>query len=320
MRVCRFEHQGKPQIGFYHEEGIVPLSAAVAAFGQGSPPSQLPVSLAGDSVLSLLPGGAGFGPAQKLAAWVDEHRAKLPAGSVLALKDVKLLVPLAAPPKILLLAGNYADHIREGGGAAAERQETFPYVFIKPITTLCNPGDPIKIPEVSPDHIDWELELGVVIGKQAKNVTEATALDYVAGYTVVNDVSDRRYRPNPDRKERKNDAFFDWLHGKWHDTFCPVGPCITSADSISDPQKLPMKLTVNGDVKQNATTGQQIFPVAAVIEFISKSLTLEPGDIIATGTPAGVGNTTGTYLKAGDTVDATIGSIGTLTNPVKKGW
>lgn len=318
MRVCRFEHQGKPQIGFYYEEGIVPLAAAVAAYAQGS---QQQASLSEtDNVLALLPGGADFAAAQKVAAWVDENRAKLPSGSVLALKDVKLLVPLASPRKILLLAGNYADHIREGGGAAAERQETFPYVFIKPITTLCNPGDPIKIPEVSPDHIDWELELGVVIGKQAKNVTEATALDYVAGYTVVNDISDRRYRPNPDRKERKNDAFFDWLHGKWHDTFCPVGPCITSADSISDPQKLPMKLTVNGDVKQNASTGQQIFPVAAVIEFISKSLTLEPGDIIATGTPAGVGNTTGTYLKAGDTVDATIGSIGTLTNPVKNGW
>ncbi len=318
MRVCRFEHQGKTQHGFYHEESVAPLEAAVKAYNQVT--GQQASLSAVDTLLALLPGGADFATAKKIAAWVDENRGKLPMGSVLPTSDVRLLVPLASPPKIFLLAGNYADHIREGGGLAAERQETFPYVFMKPHTTLTHPGDPIKIPEVSPDHVDWELELGVVIGKRAKKVTEPTALDYVAGYTVVNDISDRHYRPNPDRKERKNDAFFDWLHGKWHDTFCPMGPCITSADSISNPQELPMKLTVNGEVKQNASTGQQIFPVAAVIEFISRSVTLEPGDVIATGTPAGVGNTTGTYLKAGDKVEASIGSIGTLFNPVQKGW
>jgi len=314
MRVCRYQHQGQTHRGFYSEDGVVSITAAAKAYSQATG-KDVAISES-DSLLPLLPCGTDFEAANQLAAWVDANRGKLPSGTVLALNDVKLLVPVATPNKIFLLAGNYAEHIREGGGVAAERLETFPYVFLKPITTLTNPGDPIRIPEVSPDHIDWELELGVVIGKEAKGVSEADALKYVAGYTVVNDVSDRRYRPNPDRKVRRNDAFFDWLHGKWHDTFCPMGPCIASSDTI-EPEKLPMKLTVNGEVKQDANTGQQIFPVAAVIEFISRSVTLQPGDIISTGTPAGVGNTTGTYLKAGDKVEATIGSIGTLSNPVK---
>ena len=314
MRVCRYQHQGQTHRGFYSEEGVVSIAAAVAAYSQATGKE---ISLSdSDSLLPLLPCGSDFQAAGQLAAWVDANRAKLPGGTVLATSDVKLLVPVPNPSKILLLAGNYAEHIREGGGIAAERRETFPYVFMKPITTLTNPGDPIVIPEVSPDHIDWELELGVIIGKTAKGVSEQDALNYVAGYTVVNDISDRRYRPNPDRKERKNDAFFDWLHGKWHDTFCPMGPCVASSDTIK-PETLPMKLTVNGELKQNANTGQQIFPVAAVIEFISRSVTLHPGDIISTGTPAGVGNTSGTYLKPGDLVEATIASIGTLTNPVK---
>ncbi len=314
MRVCRFQHQGQTHRGFYSEEGVVSVAAAAAAYRQATG-KEIALSES-DSLLPLLPCGSDFQAASQLAAWVHANRGKLPTGASPAPADVKLLVPVPNPSKIFLLAGNYAEHIREGGGIAAERRETFPYVFMKPITTLTNPGDPIVIPEVSPDHIDWELELGVIIGKTAKGVSEREALNYVAGYTVVNDVSDRRYRPNPDRKERRNDAFFDWLHGKWHDTFCPMGPCVASADTIK-PETLPMKLTVNGELKQNANTGQQIFPVAAVIEFISRSVTLHPGDIISTGTPAGVGNTTGTYLKPGDVVEATIGSIGTLTNPVK---
>ncbi len=229
----------------------------------------------------------------------------------------ELLVPIPRPNKIFLLAGNYADHIKEGGGIAAERAETFPYVFMKPpTTTLTDPGKPIRIPAVSPGAIDWELELAVVIGRRTKGIKEATALESVAGYTIVNDISNRKFRPNSQRKERPKDSFFDWLHGKWHDSFCPSGPCVTSADSIADPQKLDMQLRLNGEIKQNASTALQIFSVAAVIEFISSFVTLEPGDIISTGTPAGVGNTTGTYLKAGDLMHGSIASIGTLMTPV----
>ena len=121
-----------------------------------------------------------------------------------------------------------------------------------PTTTLTHPGDPVVIPEVSPDHVDWECELGVVIGRRCRDVDEAEALDYVAGYTVVNDITDRKFQPNPGRKPRERDKFFDWLHGKWHDTFCPIGPCILSADAVADPQALPIRLTVNGEIKQDA--------------------------------------------------------------------
>jgi len=185
-----------------------------------------------------------------------------------------------------------------------------------PSTTLTHPGDPVVIPKNSPDHVDWELELAVVIGRRIKNVPENEALAHVAGYTIVNDISDREFRPNPGRKPREKDSFFDWLHGKWHDRFCPCGPCVVSADAIADPQSLPMELRVNGVTRQKATTAQQIFPVAAVIAFVSSIVTLEPGDIISTGTPAGVGHSAGTYLKAGDRMEATIGSIGTLMSPV----
>ncbi|MFP6659731.1 MAG: fumarylacetoacetate hydrolase family protein, partial [Pirellulales bacterium] len=160
------------------------------------------------------------------------------------------------------------------------------------------------------------LELGVVIGRGGKSIKESAALEHVAGYTVINDISDRKFRPNPNRKLREKDNFFDWLHGKWHDSACPCGPCIASADAIDDPQNLGMQLRVNGTLHQDATTAQQIFPVAAVIEFISSFVTLEPGDMISTGTAAGVGNTTGTYLQPGDTIEAAITSIGTLISPV----
>jgi len=155
-----------------------------------------------------------------------------------------------------------------------------------------------------------------VIGRRAKHVSEADALRYVAGYTVLNDISQRRYRPNPGRKPRDRDAFFDWLHGKWFDTFCPVGPCVASADAVPDPQALRMTLELNGTVRQDASTAQQIFPVAAVIAFISQMVTLEPGDIISTGTPAGVGATTGTFLQAGDVMHGFIEGVGTLVTPV----
>jgi 2,4-diketo-3-deoxy-L-fuconate hydrolase len=232
--------------------------------------------------------------------------------------EVRLLVPIASPPKMLFLAGNYAKHVAERGGAAAERDDTFPYVFMKPAsTTLTHPGDPIVIPRVSPGQIDWECELGVIIGRRCRHVDEDQAMASIAGYTIVNDISDRSFKPNPNRKPRDRDKFFDWLHGKWHDTFCPMGPCILSADVVSDPQALPIKLTVNRQVQQSSSTAEMIFPVPAIVAFLSELVTLQPGDVIATGTPAGVGSASGKFLKAGDYVRATIDPIGTLENPVE---
>jgi 2,4-didehydro-3-deoxy-L-rhamnonate hydrolase len=314
MRLCRFEQGGHATVGFYDEKFITPLEDAAHAYHQATGEA-FPRDY-GDHLLAYLPpeGPAAAGAA-KLAAWLETEDSKqvtrLPTGSV------QLLVPVPNPPKLFLLAGNFADHIREGGGVAAERAETFPYVFMKPpTTTLTDPGRPVRIPGISPDHIDWECELAVVIGRRAKGVSEAEALDCVAGYTVINDISNRKFRPNPGRKQRDKDGFFDWLHGKWHDSFCPCGPCLVSPAAIPDPQTLKMQLRVNDRLHQDGSTAQQIFPVAAVIEFISSFVTLEPGDIISTGTPAGVGNTTGVFLQPGDKVTATIERIGTLATPV----
>jgi len=316
MRVCRFAEGGNTQLGFFSDQSVIPLATAVAAQAESTGE---PVDLETDCLLSLLgPDGQYHAAATQLARWLDGDGAGQADALKRDLADVQLLVPLPRPNKLFLLAGNYAKHIEEGGGIAAERAETFPYVFMKPpTTTLTNPGEAIRIPGVNPHSTDYELELAVVIGRGGKGISEADALGHVAGYTVINDISDRKFRPNPDRKQRDKDGFFDWLHGKWHDSFCPCGPCVVSADAIADPQQLSLQLRVNGKLRQDSSTAAQIFPVGAVIEFISSFVTLEPGDIISTGTPDGVGNTTGTYLQPGDQIEASIGSIGTLRTPVE---
>ena len=306
MRLCRFEHDGQTQAGFYTESHVLPLSTAAAAHGVDVP--------AGDCLSRLLPGGSARESVVRLQnALADDEVVRTGLG----VDEVKLLVPVPAPTKLLLLAGNYARHIEEGGGRAAEQARTFPYVFMKPpLTTLTNPGDPIRIPAISPDHIDWELELAVIIGRECRGVAAGDALNYVAGYTVINDISDRKFRPNPQREEREKDGFFDWLHGKWHDTFCPCGPCVLPADELADPQTLDLKLRVNGETEQDGSTAEMVFPVAEIVAFISSFVTLVPGDIISTGTTAGVGSAKGKFLHPGDSVEAEIGQIGVLKNPV----
>lgn len=309
MRLARFAHQGSVNVGFFDDDSVIPLSKAARVAGIAIPQIE--------SLLPFLPGGDYRADVVR----IQNHLAQLPEDILAAMRtaigDVKLLVPHPTPTKLLLLAGNYAKHIEEGGARAAERAQTFPYVFMKPpLTTLTHPGDPIRIPQISPDFIDWELELGVVIGRRARGVKEVDALSYVAGYTVVNDISDRKFRPNPGRIQREKDGFFDWLHGKWHDTFCPIGPCVLPADECSDPQAFHMTLKVNGSIEQDGSTGEMVFPVAAIIEFISSSVTLEPGDIISTGTTSGVGAAKNKYLRPGDIVDAAIEGIGLLRNPV----
>lgn len=310
MRLCRYELQGTISTGFYLDEQILPLSKAAAGCGMVLPDT--------GSVLPLLPGGSLRQEVVQLQSRIEQSSPSERASWQIPVASVSLLVPNPTPSKLLLLAGNYSKHIEEGGGKAEERAKTFPYVFMKPpLTTLTNPGQPVRIPAVSPLHIDWELELGVIIGRQCKGVTETEALNYVAGYTIVNDISDRKFKPNPDRNQREKDTFFDWLHGKWHDTFCPVGPCVIPSDELPDPQQLQMTLKVNGEVKQNASTAEMVFPVAAIVAFIASFVTLEPGDIISTGTPAGVGASSRTFLKSGDVMEASIERIGTLRNPVK---
>jgi 2-keto-4-pentenoate hydratase/2-oxohepta-3-ene-1,7-dioic acid hydratase in catechol pathway len=303
--------------GFYADDHVVPLDQAAEAYSRDNGVELL--LPATEDLLDLLPpDGSSYEAACELSAWFERLEESERDELIIPTADVRLLVPIAAPPKLLFLAGNYAKHVAERGGTAAEREDTFPYVFMKPAsTTLTNPGDRIVIPRVSPNQIDWECELGVVIGRRCRHVDEDEAMGCIAGYTVVNDISDRGFKPNPGRKPRDRDRFFDWMHGKWHDTFCPMGPCVLSADVVADPQAFSLRLTVNGKTKQDATTAEMVFPVGAVIAFLSEIVTLLPGDVIATGTPSGVGSASGTFLRPGDIVRATIGEIGTVENPVE---
>lgn len=310
MRLCRYDDHGTARLAFYDERALVPLAKAAAKLGVALP--------ATDCLLDVLPGGSARGAVKELEKKLAGAAAAAKAELEVPTASASLLVPIPAPKKILLLAGNYSKHIEEGGGRAEERAKTFPYVFMKPpTTTLTHPGRPVRIPAVSPNHVDWELELGVIVGRKCSGASEADALSYVAGYTVVNDISDRKFRPNPGRAQREKDGFFDWLHGKWHDTFCPMGPCVLPADECPDPQKLPLVLRVNGNVEQNSSTAEMVFPVAAIVAFLSSFVTLEPGDVISTGTPDGVGFAKGKFLKAGDVLEAEIAPIGVLRNPVE---
>jgi 2-keto-4-pentenoate hydratase/2-oxohepta-3-ene-1,7-dioic acid hydratase in catechol pathway len=246
-----------------------------------------------------------------------EKLAEKSAGAMIPLDSVKFLSPIPRPGKILALAGNYIEHIKEAGlklGLSdSPRLTTVPRPFIMPATAVANPGDEIPWPVYS-ETIDYELELAVVIGRKAKDIEAEQAMEVIAGYTIVNDVSARTVTFKKNRAVRPWDEFYDWLNGKWADGFCPMGPYLLTADEIEDVQNLDMKLTVNGQVRQKANTSQMIHTVAQVVSFLSHMMTLEPGDIIATGTPSGVGFATGNYLKAGDRVEATIDKLGTLTN------
>jgi len=237
-------------------------------------------------------------------------------GDGVPLSSVELLAPMARPPKMMAAAGNYQAHIIEGGAKPVDKTIIVPKLFIKPSSSVHAPGKPITLPSTSNTN-DWELELGVIIGKRGKNIPVEDALSYVAGYTVINDVSARTSEWGLDgRNPSEWDLFFDWLNGKWPDGFAPTGPWVVTADEIPDPQALQMTLKVNGTEHQNASTGGMIFSVAELIAFSSRFMTLEPGDTYATGTPSGVGDASGIYLKDGDVMEAWVERIGTLVTPV----
>jgi len=239
-----------------------------------------------------------------------------PTGNGIALGDVKLLAALPNPPAIFLLAGNYQSHLVEGGGKSVNKSEITPRVFIKPITSVIGTGDAIEVPVVS-DTVDYELEIAAVIGKRCKNVSAADADSVIAGYVVFNDVSARELNTVGHRKARDGDMFFDWLIGKWCDSFAAIGPYLVTRDEIADPTDLEMSLKVNGELRQHSSAGEMIFTVPETIEYLSKFVTLLPGSLICMGTPGGVGATTATYLKSGDVVVAEIEKLGTLENSVK---
>lgn len=229
----------------------------------------------------------------------------------------KLLAPIPDPPKILALAGNYSEHIAEVGltlGLSdSPSKTTVPRPFLMPPTVIIGHNEEIPWPAYS-EQIDYEIEFAVVIGKEAKYLSPQKAKECIVGCTIVNDVSARSVTFAKGRKKRPWDEFYDWLNGKWADGFLPMGPCIVTSDEIENPQDLQMTLKVNGETRQNANTSGMIFNVYEIVSFLSHLMTLEPGDIIATGTPAGVAAATGNFLKPGDKIECTIEKLGTLTN------
>jgi len=231
--------------------------------------------------------------------------------------SVRFLAPIPRPGKVIALAGNYAEHIKEAGlklGLSdSPRRTTVPRPFLMPPTVVIGPDEEIPWPAYS-QEIDYEIELAVVIGKNAKSIKPDNAPDYIAGYTIANDISARSVTFAKNRAERPWDEFYDWLNGKWADGFLPTGPYLLTADEITNVQNLKMTLTVNGQVRQKANTSQMIYPVADIVSFLSHIMTLEPGDIIATGTPAGVAAATGRFLQPGDRIGCAIEELGTLTN------
>ncbi|MBB5791265.1 fumarylacetoacetate hydrolase family protein [Jiangella mangrovi] len=240
-----------------------------------------------------------------------------PGGPRHRLDGVRLRAPLTRPGKLLATAANYQAHVVEGGAAPLDKSALAPRLFLMPPTAVAGPGDPITLPSVS-SQIDWEAELVVVVGARARDLTPDEALGVVAGYATGNDVSARSMDYGYPRDTDAAVGFFDWLAGKWPDGFCPFGPYLMTADEVPDPQDLPITLTVNGNLKQAGSTKDMIFTVAELLAFASRLMTLEPGDVLLTGTPAGVGMASGEFLADGDEVTVSIGALGELTNRMVK--
>lgn len=283
MRLVTFvdERGGEPRIGAETERGVIDLSVAIPAL----PRTMLPFLAAGESALQSARAAVARGDSVGL----------------LGRERVRLLAPLPRPGKIFGIALNYRDHAKETGKEIPE----VPLVFSKAATAVIGPGDAIEIPPVS-SHIDYEGELAVVVGKRAKRVAREDALQYAGGYTIMNDVTARDYQVRSGH-----------CIGKSFDTFAPMGPALVTPDEI-DPGNLGLRTFLNGEQVQHSNTNQLIFDVAALIAYISGGVTLEPGDVITTGTPSGVGigRNPPRFLRAGDTVRIEISGIGALENTV----
>ena len=245
-------------------------------------------------------------------ALISDADGLFPLGTAVPFANVTLLAPIPRPRKNIFGIGlNYTEHVAESAksldtSAELPRQ---PVIFSKPPTSVIAPGEPIRHNAEITQQLDWEVELAAIIGTKAKGVAREDALAYVFGYTVCIDMSARDCR-----------RAGQWIYSKGQDTFAPMGPCIVTADEIPDPQTLDLSLTVNGVTKQSSNTAFMLFKVDELVADISQGITLEPGDIIATGTPAGVGAGMDPqeWLWPGDTIVATVAGIGTLTHPIVK--
>jgi 2-keto-4-pentenoate hydratase/2-oxohepta-3-ene-1,7-dioic acid hydratase in catechol pathway len=232
-----------------------------------------------------------------------------PTGAVSA-SEIDMLAPLRPHKNIFAIGKNYIEHVRElpGADATAEPPPEFPIVFSKPPSSVIGPGQSIDTSNDPSLTTDYEGELAVVIGKQGKRIEPSDAMGHIFGYTIINDVTSRAFQRNHGQ----------WLMGKGPDTFCPMGPCIVTADEVADVTALTIQTRVNGEVRQRGSLADLVFDIPTLIATISSVMTLEPGDVIATGTPSGVGAgfDPPRYLNPGDLVEITVDAIGTLSNPV----
>ena len=280
MKLATFTHAGATRIGVVDADEIVDLSAAAP---------ELPTEM-----VAFLEGGCEA---------METARAASSGGPRIALADVRLEAPIARPPKFLAVGLNYADHVAESGMDTPE----YPTIFNKQSTCVTGPNDPVHVPKAS--HVlDYEGELGFVIGRRGRHVSRDDAADYIAGYLVVNDATVRDWQFR----------IPTWTMGKSFDTHGPIGPWIVTSDEIRDPHRLDLRTYVNGELRQESNTKQLIFDCFTLVEHLSTAFTLEPGDIIATGTPSGVGilRKPPQLLKAGDVVRIEIEGIGEIENPI----
>ncbi|MBE7638173.1 hypothetical protein GUA87_15045 [Sneathiella sp. P13V-1] len=272
MKLIRFGEAGAEKPGVLDQEGrIRSLEGKVA---------DIDSSILGDEAL-------------------EELKAIDPTSLPLVDEGVRIGACVGNVGKLICIGLNYSDHAEETGNPIPEE----PIVFAKATTSICGPNDDIEIPRGSV-KTDWEVELGVVIGKRAKYVSKDEALDYVAGYCAVNDVSERAFQT-----ERSG----QWIKGKSHDTFAPMGPWMVTKDEIADPQNLSMWLDVDGKRYQNGTTQTMIFDVTTIVSYLSQFMTLMPGDVISTGTPPGVGmgiKPEPVYLKVGQKIEMEVEGLG----------
>jgi len=313
MRIAAFksrEGNDGPRPGLVVGDAVLDLASAGEV--KGSMPFDAPLD-----VISLIRNFSDLrGPLRELTK--SSIGRAMPEKALHRLESVMLTAPVERPGKLICLAGNYRAHIAESGFVAPEQTDVITQqLFLKPSTCITGDGEDIVI-DRNNITVGWETELAVVIGKRGKNIGERDAYGHVFGYMILNDVSERGLNSRvANRRKRELDTFFDWLAGKWFDTFAPSGPWIVTSDEIGDPHNLEIRLTINGQLRQQGNTRDMIFGVPQQIAYASSIMTLEPGDIISTGTPAGAGIGGETSLHDGDELVCEIEKIGKLKSKVR---
>lgn len=306
MKLVTYQYQDQSNLGvLLDHDRIINLSQAVSKFQQSHQIPLPPGDFPGD-MLSFLQSDEGWWQAAASTVnWLEASNSNpLTEPAILPLDQVKLAPPLTNPSKLICIGLNYYDHCRETDTPVPDR----PVTFVKFPSAIIGPDDTITWPPEATTQVDYEAELALVIRRQARNISAKDAFDYIAGYTMVNDVSARDVQF----------AEGQWVRAKSFDTFCPLGPYLVTSDEVGDPHNLGIRCRINGQLVQDSNTSELIFGVPILIEFITKTCTLYPGDIISTGTPHGIGayRKPPLYLKPGDVVEVEIDKLGLLRNPI----